>query len=166
MPRIPIFRLGKEAEKPSLPVLVAATPLIALERLAVGVDNLRHDVALSPRFIEAARAQIMRLIVRYGGRRRRQRGFRGGRLFAGLLWSVQLVRLRLAALRPGLWRYRAGVRRRQQSRQERLNYRMRSSQGERWLGLSTGRRGRRRLRRPRVLAAAPAVPSEKTTVSR
>jgi len=36
------------------------------EGLAVGVDNLRHDVALSPRFVDAARAQIMRLIVRHG----------------------------------------------------------------------------------------------------
>ena len=50
----------------ALPELVAATPAIALEGLAVGVDNLRHDVALSPRFIEVARAQIMRLIVRHG----------------------------------------------------------------------------------------------------
>ena len=66
MPRFPIFRLGKEPEKLALPELVAATPSIALEGLAVGVDNLRHDVALSPRFVDAARAQIMRLIVRYG----------------------------------------------------------------------------------------------------
>ncbi len=66
MPRFPIFRLGKEPEKPSLPEMVAATPSIALEGVAVGVDNLRHDVALSPRFVDAARAQIMRLIVRHG----------------------------------------------------------------------------------------------------
>ena len=39
---------------------------ILLEGLAVGVDNLRHDVALSPRFVEMARAQVMRLIVRHG----------------------------------------------------------------------------------------------------
>ncbi len=32
----------------------------------VGVDNLRHDVALSPRFAEAARAQIARLVIRHG----------------------------------------------------------------------------------------------------
>ena len=49
-----------------MPELVAATPAIALEGLAVGVDNLRHDVSLSPRFVDAARAQIMRLIVRHG----------------------------------------------------------------------------------------------------
>jgi class 3 adenylate cyclase len=66
MPRIPIFRLGKEPEKTALPELVSGPLSIALEGLAVGVDNLRHDVSLSPRFMEAARAHIMRLIVRYG----------------------------------------------------------------------------------------------------
>src|ERR1700720_452858 len=66
MPRLPIFRLGKEAEKPALPELSAATPSIAMEGLAVGVDNLRHDVVLSPRFVEAARAHVVRLIVRHG----------------------------------------------------------------------------------------------------
>ena len=66
MPRLPIFRLGKEPEKLALPELIAASPTIALEGLAVGVDNLRHDVVLSPRFVEATRAQVMRLIVRHG----------------------------------------------------------------------------------------------------
>jgi hypothetical protein len=66
MPRLPIFRLGKEPEKLPPPPLAAASPSITLEGLAVGVDNLRHDVALSPRFVDAARAQIMRLIVRHG----------------------------------------------------------------------------------------------------
>lgn len=85
MPRIPIFRLGKEPEKSPPPELVAATPSIALEGLAVGVDNLRHDVSLSPRFAEATRAHIMRLIIRYGELegfwrlrpRRKVRGHRG-----------------------------------------------------------------------------------------
>src|ERR1700683_4654289 len=66
MPRFPIFRLGKEPDKPELPEMAAATPSIALEGLAVGVDNLRHDVVLSPRFVEAARTHVMRLIVRHG----------------------------------------------------------------------------------------------------
>src|ERR1700723_1939778 len=66
MPRFPIFRLGKEPEKPALPEMLTAIPAIALEGVAVGVDNLRHDVVLSPRFVEAARAQIMRMIVRHG----------------------------------------------------------------------------------------------------
>ncbi|HWY03063.1 MAG TPA: hypothetical protein VNX60_05305 [Candidatus Acidoferrum sp.] len=66
MPRLPIFRLGKEPEQAVPPELTAAAPSIALEGLAVGVDNLRHDVVLSQRFVEAARAQVMRLIVRHG----------------------------------------------------------------------------------------------------
>src|SRR5579864_2359136 len=66
MPRIPIFRLGGRSEEPGLPKLLSSTPLISLKGLAVGVDNLRHDVVLSPRFAEAARAQIARLIGRHG----------------------------------------------------------------------------------------------------
>jgi class 3 adenylate cyclase len=66
MPRFPMFRLGKETEPLALPTLAVATPSISLEGLSVGVDNLRHDVALSPHFVDAARAQIMRLIVRHG----------------------------------------------------------------------------------------------------
>jgi class 3 adenylate cyclase len=66
MPRIPIFRLGGSSQEAALPELVSATPSITLENLTVGVDNLRHDVALTPAFVEAARAQIARLIVRYG----------------------------------------------------------------------------------------------------
>jgi hypothetical protein len=66
MPRFPIFRLGKEPEKLALPEMIASAPSIALEGLVVGVDNLRHDVTLSPRFVEAARAQVKRLIVRHG----------------------------------------------------------------------------------------------------
>jgi hypothetical protein len=66
MPRFPIFRLGGAPEKPALPEMIAAAPSITLEGLAVGVDNLRHDVALSGRLAEAARAHIMRLIIRHG----------------------------------------------------------------------------------------------------
>jgi hypothetical protein len=67
MPRLPIFRLGGTREKLALPELIAAAPSIALEGVAVGVDNLRHDVALSSALVEAARGQVMRLIVRHGG---------------------------------------------------------------------------------------------------
>ena len=66
MPRLPIFRLGGAPEKPALPQLASSTPYIGLEGLALGVDNLRHDVVLSPRVAEAARAQISRLIARHG----------------------------------------------------------------------------------------------------
>src|SRR5260370_7459414 len=66
MPRLPIFRLGRGQEKPVMPEMIAAVPQIPLEVIAVGVDTLRHDVSLSPRLVDAARAQIMRMIVRYG----------------------------------------------------------------------------------------------------
>jgi class 3 adenylate cyclase len=66
MPRIPFFRLGGAPEKPALPNLAASTPFVSLEGLTVGVDNLRHDVVLSPKFVELARAQIARLIIRHG----------------------------------------------------------------------------------------------------
>jgi class 3 adenylate cyclase len=66
MPRIPIFRLGGAPEKPAVPTLAGSTPFVSLEGLALGVDNLRHDVLLSAKFVEAARAQIARLIARHG----------------------------------------------------------------------------------------------------
>jgi class 3 adenylate cyclase len=66
MPRIPIFRLGGTPDKPELPNLAASTPFVSLDGLTVGVDNLRHDVVLSPKLVEMARAQIMRLIARHG----------------------------------------------------------------------------------------------------
>src|SRR5579862_9787406 len=66
MPKIPIFRLGGKPDKPALPTLAASTPFIGLEGISVGVDNLRHDVVLSPRFVELARAQVARLIARHG----------------------------------------------------------------------------------------------------
>ena len=66
MPRIPIFRLGGAPDKPALPSLSASTPFVSLDGIPVGVDNLRHDVVLSPKFVELARAQIARLIARHG----------------------------------------------------------------------------------------------------
>src|SRR5579864_4851036 len=66
MPRIPIFRLGGAPDKPEAPKLAAATPSVSLEGISVGVDNLRHDVVLSPRFVELGRAQVARLIARHG----------------------------------------------------------------------------------------------------
>src|SRR5580658_2240312 len=66
MPRLPIFRLGSAPDKPAPPNLAASTPVVSLEGLSVGVDNLRHDVVLSPKFVELARAQIGRLVARHG----------------------------------------------------------------------------------------------------
>ena len=66
MPRIPIFRLGRSAEDLLPPQLGSYTPKLTLEGLQLGVDNLRHDVHLSPRFVEQTRLQIARLIMRHG----------------------------------------------------------------------------------------------------
>ena len=66
MPRIPIFKLGGSSEELIPPVLSSYAPSMSLEGLQVGVDNLRHDVHLSPRFTETARAHVARLIARHG----------------------------------------------------------------------------------------------------
>ena len=67
MPRIPIFKLGRSAEEIEPPRLSSYAPKLTLEGLQLGVDNLRHDVHLSPRFVEQARPRIANLIVRHGG---------------------------------------------------------------------------------------------------
>ncbi len=66
MPRIPIFKLGRSREQILPPELSSYTPKLTLNDLQLGVDNLRHDVHLSPRFVEQARLRIARLIVRHG----------------------------------------------------------------------------------------------------
>ena len=66
MPRIPIFRLGRSAEEALPPQLSSYKPSLTLQGLQLGVDNLRHDVHLSPKFVEQARLQIARLIMRHG----------------------------------------------------------------------------------------------------
>jgi hypothetical protein len=65
MPRIPIFKLGN-SEEIQPPSLVGYTPMLSLDGLQLGVDNLRHDVHLSLRFVEQARLQVARLIARHG----------------------------------------------------------------------------------------------------
>jgi hypothetical protein len=66
MPRIPLFSFGHEEHEAVPPRLNGFTPLLTLERLQLGVDNLRHDVHLSPKFATQTRAQIARLIIRHG----------------------------------------------------------------------------------------------------
>ena len=46
--------------------LAEYTPEIALEGLATGVDNIRVDVYLSPKFLETSRQHISKLIGKYG----------------------------------------------------------------------------------------------------
>lgn len=66
MPRIPIFRLGHSEDKTPRLKLANYTPTVVLEGLSAGVDNLRHDVYLSPKFVEQMRQQIARVIARHG----------------------------------------------------------------------------------------------------
>jgi len=66
MPRIPLFSFGHEDSEAVPPRLNGFTPFLTLEGLQLGVDNLRHDVLLSPKFATQTRAQIARLIVRHG----------------------------------------------------------------------------------------------------
>ena len=46
--------------------LASDEPSLVLEGLVTGIDNLRHDVFLSPKFVEAARQHIFRLVARHG----------------------------------------------------------------------------------------------------
>src|SRR5215472_6796150 len=66
MPRIPIFKLGQSSDESVPPVLTSYKPSLSLDGLLVGVDNLRHDVHLSSKFTDTARAHIARLIARHG----------------------------------------------------------------------------------------------------
>src|SRR5215475_11115776 len=66
MPRIPIFKLGSAKDEIVPPRLASYTPTLTLEGLQLGVDNLRHDVHLSPRFVEQTRRHIARLTMRHG----------------------------------------------------------------------------------------------------
>jgi hypothetical protein len=47
-------------------VLASDEPSLVLEGLATGIDNLRHDVYLSPKFSETARQYIFKLVARHG----------------------------------------------------------------------------------------------------
>ncbi len=47
-------------------VLGSYTPSVTLDELVTGVDNVRHDVLLSPKFADLARQHISRLLVKYG----------------------------------------------------------------------------------------------------
>src|SRR5881296_4630774 len=65
MPRIPVLKIGSSAEVPP-PRLSTYSPALSLEGLQLGIDNIRHDVWLSPAFSKAAGAHIGKLIAKYG----------------------------------------------------------------------------------------------------
>ena len=66
MPRIPILRLGQTSEQWEPPFLIGYSPSLTLDGLQLGIDNLRHDVHLSPKFVEQARQHVARLISKFG----------------------------------------------------------------------------------------------------
>ncbi len=57
---------GKSADHARQFTLTAYTPILSFTGLAAGVDNVRHDVRLSPRFCKVARPHIAKLIAKYG----------------------------------------------------------------------------------------------------
>lgn len=66
MPRIPILKLGSGAIESQPPRLISYIPALSLDALQLGIDNVRHDVWLSPTFTKAAGAHIAKLIAKYG----------------------------------------------------------------------------------------------------
>jgi hypothetical protein len=46
--------------------LSSYVPSIVLENLVAGIDNIRHDVFISPKFTEIARSHIFKLLVKHG----------------------------------------------------------------------------------------------------
>jgi hypothetical protein len=66
MARFSLFERVNVADLAREMSLASYTPEITLEGLLTGVDNLRHDVYLSPKFIEMSRTYIVRLIAKYG----------------------------------------------------------------------------------------------------
>jgi hypothetical protein len=65
MPRIPIIKLGPQAEAPP-PRLISYAPALSLDGLQLGIDNVRHDVWLSSEFTKVAGEHIGKLIAKYG----------------------------------------------------------------------------------------------------
>jgi hypothetical protein len=57
---------GSLAESARQLSLSSYVPSVALENLVPGIDNIRHDVFISPRFTEMARSHIFKLVVKHG----------------------------------------------------------------------------------------------------
>ena len=66
MARFPFFERVNVAEHVKQLTLSGYTPEIKLEGLLTGVDNLRHDVYLSPKFSDVARGYLQKVIAKYG----------------------------------------------------------------------------------------------------
>lgn len=66
MPIFSFFERVNIAEHAKQLKLASYVPEIKLEGLVTGVDNVRHDVFLSPKFCETAGAHLFKLIAKYG----------------------------------------------------------------------------------------------------
>jgi class 3 adenylate cyclase len=66
MPRIPILKLGSSTVEIEPPRLASYIPALSLNGIQLGIDNLRHDVWLSPAFTKPLGAHIGKLIAKYG----------------------------------------------------------------------------------------------------
>lgn len=62
----PFLNRGKLDEQVREIALSSYVPVLTLEGLTAGVDNVRHDVYLSSKFCDQARVHISRLITKYG----------------------------------------------------------------------------------------------------
>src|ERR1700760_3908112 len=62
----PFLNRGSIEEQVRQIALSSYSPVLALEGLTAGVDNVRHDVYLSSKFCDQARVHISRLITKYG----------------------------------------------------------------------------------------------------
>src|ERR1700720_481175 len=65
MPKVPIFRL-RSSEPAPRPDLQYYGITLAFNDLQLGVDNLRHDVFLSPRITTDLKFYLARYICRFG----------------------------------------------------------------------------------------------------
>lgn len=66
MPRFKFLQRRDLAEHACYFSLAKYVPCVPLDGLLPGVDNVRHDVFLSPKFMQLARQHLGRLIVQYG----------------------------------------------------------------------------------------------------
>src|SRR5436305_13202344 len=66
MARFQILRCRKSAGPARQLNQTSYVPATTMEGLARGVDNLRHDVYLSPRFCEITRSHVARRIAHHG----------------------------------------------------------------------------------------------------
>jgi class 3 adenylate cyclase len=66
MPRIPILKLGSSTVESQPPRLASYSPALTLHGIQLGIDNVRHDVWLSPAFTKPLGAHIGKLIAKYG----------------------------------------------------------------------------------------------------